>query len=186
MCKVVYDMTYPAYSVFFFTEPSSNFSEISIGGDGGAFFSDFTTWSQTEGPIRHIVMQCYQQYVGSIQITYGDVQGPHNGLAGRTGTKTLLKVTLDSWETIKGVDAWGDSVVNGIQFITNTGYRNLCGQKDGNFISVRNQELSYISGKSGNIIDKISFYWKGMNNFISFFCWVTNLHTDNVQQIFFP
>ena len=131
----------------------------SVGESGGSGFSDESDWrAQNKADIDSIQFYVQSSNFRAIRVSYGGSWADWHGE--KTGDKTT--VVFRENEHIIEVDAWEDNEVTGLTFVTNMGRKIPVGNEIGTFSSTpyeRRGKFSYLSGKSGSLIDILTFHW---------------------------
>lgn len=94
----------------------------------------------------------------SIQFRYGDVWGPINGGMGGSPQEAYLNVG----EYIVSVNIASDAKVDQVTFNTNMRSIGPCGGSGGDSYIAQGPvgtRLSYISGRSADVVDQVTFYF---------------------------
>ncbi|XP_060112803.1 zymogen granule membrane protein 16-like [Heteronotia binoei] len=127
------------------------------GGNGGERFSHSV--NQLDGPITALKIRANPSYITGLQIRYGKEWS--NYVGGTSGD--LQAIVLHPGEGIIQISGKADSYIRKLKFRTNLGRHFSFGVDVGNSFSAHplfpRAILSYISGRSGSVIDAISFHW---------------------------
>ncbi|KAL8176631.1 UNVERIFIED_CONTAM: hypothetical protein K2H54_037117 [Gekko kuhli] len=127
------------------------------GGNGGIRFSHSV--NQMDGPITVLKIRSDPSYITGLQVRYGREWSEYVG--GPSGE--LQTIVLHPGESIIQVSVKVDSYIRKLKFLTNLGRRFSFGVDAGTtFTAVPlfpRAVLSYFSGRSGSVIDAISFHW---------------------------
>ncbi|XP_015275248.1 PREDICTED: zymogen granule membrane protein 16-like [Gekko japonicus] len=127
------------------------------GGTGGTRFSH--SLNQLDGSITALKIWADSSSIKGLQVKYGkewsDLVGSSSG--------DLQTIELRPGEAITHVSGKADSYIRKLKFLTNLGRRFTCGADTGTSFTALpvfpRAVLSYFSGRSGAIIDAISFHW---------------------------
>lgn len=130
-------------------------------GTGGYGWSDSST--HLNGPITAIRIKADDLYIRSIQIKYGETLGILHGGDYYTHLK-LETFTIPKNDNITQVIGRADAYVDRLQFKTSLGSTSkIFGGSGGKAFSAKpdgsNCTLSYISGRSDDWMDNITFHW---------------------------
>lgn len=157
-----------------------------VGGRGGGNFDDLhdigTSGINTP---KSIHLRC-GRYVDSIQMTYQTMdERPH--LAQKRGGNGGSPMQFDlqpNERIVKVIISWGHHL-NSLQFFTNTGrVSNVCGRHQTDQVHTeqhRNYVLSYISGRSGTLVDSIQLHW--VREDVKYIMSSVRYDLDNIKQI---
>ncbi|XP_015275251.1 PREDICTED: zymogen granule membrane protein 16-like [Gekko japonicus] len=127
------------------------------GGNGGKRFSHAA--NQLDGPITVLKIRTNRLYITGLQVRYGKVWSDYVG--GQSGD--LHTIALEPGESIVQVSGRSVKYLRKLEFLTNLGRRFSFGADAGTSFTALpvfpRAVLSYLSGRSGNVIDAISFHW---------------------------
>nr|XP_056720210.1 zymogen granule membrane protein 16-like [Euleptes europaea] len=127
------------------------------GGNGGTRFSQSV--NQLDGPITALKIRADSSRIVGLQVRYGREWSDYVG--GSSGD--LQAITLHPGESIIHVSGNSDSYIRKLHFQTNFGRHFSFGVNIGTSFSAQpifpGTVLTYFSGRSGDVIDAISFYW---------------------------
>ena len=135
-----------------------------IGGSGGGNFDDLHDIGTSAIYTPKVINLRCGRHVDSIQMTYQTKEEKMH-LAQRRGGNggSLMQFDLQPNERIVKVIISWERHIDHLQFFTNTGrVSNICGRQHSNQVHTeqhRNYVLSYISGRSGTLLDSIQLHW---------------------------